>query len=163
MSSSAVWRSALSLIIALVVPLAVGGLGGWATAQSVETWYPTLEKPSWNPPAWVFGPVWTTLYLLMGFAAWRVWRLGWNQPAVRAALGFFVLQLIFNLAWSTLFFGARRPDLALLEVIVLLALVGVTMARFMALERLAGWLLLPYLLWTGFATSLNASIWWLNR
>jgi benzodiazapine receptor len=163
MNSALSPRGILTLVIALVIPLAVGGLGGWATARSVETWYPTLAKPSWNPPPWIFGPVWTTLYLLMGFAAWRIWRLGWDGPAVRAALGFFALQLLFNLAWSFLFFGFQRLDLALIEIIVLLALVGVTTLRFLSLDRLAGWLLLPYLLWTAFASVLNATIWWLNR
>ena len=153
----------ISLGIALIIPLAVGFLGGLATSTSVETWYPTLEKPGWNPPTWLFTPVWITLFVLMGFAAWRVWQVGWDLPAVRAALFFFGLQLVFNLGWSVFFFTFQRLDLALLEILVLLALIFVTMIRFLALDRLAGWLLLPYLLWTSFAAILNGTLWWLNR
>jgi len=153
----------LRLIVALVIPLAIGGLGGWVTAEPVASWYPTLAKPSWNPPPWLFAPVWTGLYLLMGWAAWRIWRLGLHLPAVRRALTFFGLQLLFNLGWSVLFFGLQRVDLALLEIGVLLALLVVTIVRFLALDRLAGWLLVPYILWTTFATALNAAVWWLNR
>ncbi|HEX9797653.1 MAG TPA: TspO/MBR family protein [Anaerolineales bacterium] len=153
------WR----LIVALALPLLVGGLGGWVTAGPVQTWYPTMIKPSWNPPPWLFAPVWTALYFLMGWAAWRIWRLGLDQPAVRRALAFFGLQLAFNLGWSLLFFGLQRTDLALLEIGVLLALIIVTFVRFRALDRLAGWLLVPYLLWTMFATALNAAVWGLNR
>ncbi len=163
MNSTYSARAILTLVIALLIPLAVGGLGGWATSRSVESWYPTLAKPSWNPPSWVFGLVWTALYLLMGLAAWRIWRLGWEDPAVRTALGLFALQLLFNLAWSFLFFAFQRLDLALIEIIILLALVAVTTLRFLSLDRVSGLLLVPYLLWTAFATLLNASIWWLNR
>lgn len=163
MNNDPLWKTGLSLALALAIPFAAAALGGWITASSVETWYPTLQKPSWNPPSWLFAPVWTVLYLLMGLAAWRIWRLGWQEPAVRGALLFFALQLVFNVAWSFLFFGFQRLDLALLEILVLLALIVVTVLRFGALDRLAGWLLVPYLLWTAFASALNATIWWLNR
>lgn len=151
------------LLIAVLIPLIVGGLGGLATGSSVGNWYPTLTKPSWNPPSWLFGPVWTTLFLLMGVASWRVWvsqRVDLDPPN---SLGLYGLQLLFNLAWSVLFFGFRRPDLALLEIGVLLVLVLGTTLRFYQADRLAGWLLIPYLAWTSFAALLNASIWWLNR
>ena len=153
----------ISLLIAMVIPLAIGALGGLATSVGVETWYPTLQKPGWNPPAWIFTPVWITLFLLMGFASWRIWLLGWDQPAVRSALFFFGLQLIFNLGWSVFFFSFQRLDLALLEILVLLALIFVTMMRFFNLDQLAGWLMAPYFLWTSFATILNGTLWWLNR
>lgn len=156
-------RQGLSLLVAIAIPLVIGGIGGVVTANTVSSWYPTLNLPSWNPPNWLFGPVWTTLYVLMGIAAWRVWRLGTSDPAVRAALFFFGLQLLFNLGWSLLFFGAQRLDLALIEILVLLALLAVTTLRFFALDRWAGWLLVPYLGWTTFATILNSTIWWLNR
>ena len=160
--SSASW-TVISLLIAFAIPLAIGFLGGLATSVSLDSWYPTLEKPGWNPPAWLFTPVWITLFVLMGFASWRIWRLGWHQPAVRSALFFFGLQLIFNLGWSIFFFTFQRLDLALLEIMVLLALITVTMLRFYQLDRLAGWLLVPYFLWTTFATILNGTLWWLNR
>lgn len=163
MNSGPTTRTVISLAVALAIPLIVGALGGLATASSLESWYPSLAKPSWTPPSWVFGPAWTVLYLLMGLAAWRVWRLGPADPAVRGALGLFALQLVFNLAWSVLFFGFQRIDLALMEVVVLLALILVTALRFGRLDRISGWLLAPYFLWTTFATTLNASVWWLNR
>jgi tryptophan-rich sensory protein len=163
MKGSSPLNTIISLGIALLIPLAVGFLGGLATSTSVQTWYPTLQKPGWNPPAWLFTPVWITLFVLMGLAAWRVWQVGWEHPGVRAALFFFGFQLVFNLGWSVFFFTFQRLDLALLEILVLLALIFVTMMRFLALDRLAGWLLLPYLLWTSFAAILNGTLWWLNR
>jgi benzodiazapine receptor len=163
MDNASPLRTVLSLAAAIAVPLIIGGIGGMVTANTVGSWYPTLNLPSWNPPNWLFAPVWTTLYILMGIAAWRVWRLGGAEPAVRAALFFFGLQLLFNLGWSLLFFGAQRLDLALMEILVLLALLVVTTLRFSALDRWAGWLLVPYLAWTTFATVLNGTIWWLNR
>lgn len=154
---------ALTLALALAIPLAVGGLGAWATAGALNDWYPALQKPGWNPPDWIFGPVWTILYLMMGYASWRIVRLGWESSAVRKALAVYTAQLVFNLGWSFLFFGFQRPDLALVEILFLLLLVLVTLMYFIRLDRIAGWLLVPYLGWTFFATSLNASIWWLNR
>ena len=153
----------LALALGLAIPLAVGGLGAWATAGALNDWYPALQKPSWNPPNWIFGPVWTALYLMMGYASYRVFRQGWESSAVRKALGFYGAQLGFNLAWSFLFFGLQRPDLALIEILILVVLVSVTLYHFIRLDRIAGWLLVPYLAWTLFATSLNASIWWLNQ
>jgi tryptophan-rich sensory protein len=152
-----------SLIVALAIPLLVGGIGGIATAQAIPTWYQGLEKPAWNPPAWVFGPVWTSLYILMGIAAWLVWRMGWDVPRVRIALGVFALQLLFNLLWSLIFFGWQRTGLALAEIILLWFLVGITTLRFFSLKPLSGIMMAPYWLWTSFAAVLNASIWWLNR
>lgn len=163
MEETTLLRRGFSLLVAIAIPLIIGGIGGVVTANTVSSWYPTLNLPSWNPPNWIFGPVWTTLYILMGIAAWRVWRLGLDEPAVRSALFFFGLQLLFNLGWSLLFFGAKRLDLALMEIFVLLALLLVTTLRFAALDRWAGWLLVPYLAWSTFATILNGTIWWLNR
>jgi tryptophan-rich sensory protein len=156
-------RNLFALLVALAIPLLVGGIGGFATARAIPTWYQGLEKPAWNPPDWVFGPVWTILYLLMGVAAWLIWRMGWEVPRVRIALGVFGLQLLLNLLWSLIFFGWQRPGLALLEITLLWFLVGITTLRFFSLEPRAGFLLVPYWLWTTFAAVLNASIWWLNR
>ncbi|MFP3855187.1 MAG: TspO/MBR family protein [Anaerolineales bacterium] len=156
-------KTIISLLVAMAIPLAIGVLGGLATGVGVETWYPTLQKPGWNPPVWVFTPVWFTLFILMGYASWRIWRLGWDQLAVRSALFFFGLQLVFNLGWSVFFFTFQRLDLAFLEILVLLALIFVTTLRFFNLDRLAGWLMVPYFLWTSFATILSGTLWWLNR
>lgn len=138
--------------------LAIAGVGGAITATSVGTWYPTLEKPSFTPPDWIFPPVWTSLYLLMAVAAWRIWhQAGWRQG--RPALFAFAVQLALNLAWSFLFFGAQQVGAALAEMIVLLAAIVWTTRRFAAIDRLAALLLVPYVLWVGFATVLTAAIW----
>ena len=148
----------IALLGFILACLAIGGLGGWVTSGSVATWFPTLNKPPFNPPAWVFGPVWTTLYVMMGVAAWRVWRkAGWGT-----ALNLFAAQLALNCAWSFLFFGLQSPGLALLDIVPLLALILLTIRAFWPIDRIAGGLLMPYAAWVSFATLLNASIWWLN-
>ena len=140
---------------------AVAGTGGLATASGVDTWYPTLVKPAFNPPDWIFGPVWTVLYLMMAIAAWRVWR---RPPSEQrsVALAVFGLQLALNLAWSVLFFGLQSPGAALVEIVLLLGAIAGTTYLFWRQERLAGLLFVPYLLWVAFATLLNVSIWLLN-
>lgn len=156
-------RHIVVLILAMLLPLVVGVLGSFSTMESVRTWYPTLVRPSFAPPSWVFGPVWTTLYLMMGVASWLVWRQGLAKPEVRSALASYGVQLILNLAWSWLFFGLKRPFLALLDIVVLLVLIGVTTLRFAAVSRGAALLMAPYLAWAAFATVLNGGFWWLNR
>jgi len=156
-------KEGVGLAVAIAISLAVGGLGGIATSSSVSTWYQNLNKPSWNPPSWVFGPVWTLLYILMGVAVWLVWRLGWASPRVRTALVLFGAQLLFNLLWSVIFFGLRKPGWALLEIILLWGLILATLVQFYRLRPESGLLLVPYQLWVTFATALNAAIWWLNR
>lgn len=153
-------RDILGLVVFVVLCLVVSGIGGAVTATSVGTWYQTLEKPPFNPPDWVFAPVWTTLYVLMAIAGWRVWRA--RTKAGRRALAVFAIQLGLNLAWSFLFFGFQQIGLALVEVAVLLLAILATMALFWRIDRLAGALFLPYLLWVGYATLLNASLWRLN-
>ncbi len=141
--------------------LAVGAIGGLATAQSVASWYPTLAKPSFNPPDWVFAPAWTTLYVLMAVAAWLVWRrAGWQRA--RPAFRLFALQLALNLAWSFLFFSFHQVGLALVDAALLLAAIGATALAFLSHSRLAALLLLPYLAWVSFATVLNGAILQLN-
>ncbi|MCJ7753668.1 MAG: tryptophan-rich sensory protein, partial [Thermoanaerobaculales bacterium] len=144
-------------------PLAVGGLSGFATARGVANWYPTLTKPSFNPPAWVFGPAWTLLYIMMGVAAFVVWRNGLEVDGVKIAIAVFVAQLALNGLWSILFFGMQAPGLALAEIIVLWIAIGATAVLFWRVVPAAGALLLPYWGWVSFATVLNASLWWLNR
>jgi benzodiazapine receptor len=152
-----------ALVIALAAPFVVAAIGGIATGSSVSTWYPTLNKPAWNPPAWIFGPVWTLLYLMMGIASWLVWqKRGQNEAPVRRALGWYGLQLGLNLGWSVIFFGLRQVGLALIEIVALWSALLITIVKFRRIRRDAAGLLLPYLLWTTFATALNAAIWWLN-
>jgi tryptophan-rich sensory protein len=152
----------LVLLGFLAVAFAAAAVGGLATASSVSTWYVGLHQPSWNPPAWVFGPVWSLLYTLMAVAAWRVWRHH-ESPGVPVALGLFYAQLGLNMLWSVLFFGLRSPGWALLEIFVLLSVLAVVQVRFQRIDRLAGLLWTPYVAWVGFATVLNATVWWLNR
>ena len=149
--------------VAVTVPLVVGGLSGLVTAQGVRDWYPTLIKPSFNPPPWVFGPVWTLLYLMMGVAAFLVWQKGWESGAVKVALTLFTLQLILNGLWSVLFFGIRSPGLAFAEILLLWVSIGATAVLFWRVNPIAGMLLLPYEAWVTFAAVLNGSIWILNR
>ncbi len=154
-------RDALALCLALILCFAVSALGGLITAQSVGTWYQDLAKPPFNPPDWIFAPVWTALYLLMAIAAWRVWRrAGWRDG--RTALTAFGVQLALNLAWSATFFGLRMPGAAIVVALVLLAAIAFTTRRFWTIDRPAGLLLVPLLAWVAFATVLNTAIWWLN-
>jgi benzodiazapine receptor len=155
--------NALKLLVSIAVPLSVGGLSGFATARGVQDWYPTLAKPPFNPPSWVFGPVWTLLYLMMGVAAFLVWQRGWNNEAVRIALALFLVQLVLNGLWSVLFFGMQSPGLAFAEIIVLWLSIGTTVILFWRVSPVAGKLLLPYAAWVSFAAVLNGSIWILNR
>jgi benzodiazapine receptor len=149
---------ALALWVALCA--AAGAIGAIASANAPE-FYAALAKPSWAPPAGVFGPVWTLLYMAMAVAAWLVWReRGWARA--RVALGLFVLQLALNALWSWLFFGWHRGALAFADILVLLALIIATTAAFARIRRLAAWLLVPYLAWVIFAAALNYSVWQRN-
>ena len=145
----------------VVACLAVSAIGGAVTATSVGDWYAALDKPVFNPPDWVFAPVWTVLYLMMAVAGWRVWRRAGFRGA-RIALALFAAQLALNLAWSLLFFGLRRIDLALVEIVVLLAVILSTTVVFWRIDRLAGWLFVPYAAWVAYAVVLNGSLWELN-
>lgn len=154
-------RDAVGLLVFLALCFAVSGLGGLITAQSVGTWYQDLAKPAFNPPDWIFAPVWTTLYLLMAVSAWRVWRRAGLRDG-RTALLAFGVQLALNLGWSATFFGLTMPGLALVVVLLLLAAIAVVIRLFWAVDRPAAVLLVPLLAWVGFATLLNAAIWRLN-
>ncbi|AOS44171.1 TspO/MBR family protein [Lacunisphaera limnophila] len=136
-----------------------GAIGSAATFENVRTWYPTLTKPSWNPPGWIFGPVWTTLYGLMGVAVWRAWRTG---PAARPLVRLYFVQLVCNALWSVLFFGLKQPAWALVDILALLGCLLWLQRGFWRTDRLAGALWVPYVLWVSFATVLNATIVRLN-
>ena len=155
--------NAIKLILSVAVPLVVGGLSGFATARGVDTWYPTLAKPSFNPPAWVFGPTWTVLYILMGVALFLVWRHGLDTQGVKLALTVFAVQLVLNALWSIIFFGMQSPAWAFVEIILLWLAIVATLWAFWRTTPAAGLLLVPYLAWVSFAAVLNGSIWILNR
>lgn len=154
-------KSAVALAGFLAMCLAVGGIGAALTAPGLEPWYAALEKPGFNPPGWVFGPVWTTLYVLMGYALWRVWSAALQPARSRAMLAFFI-QLALNLAWSGAFFFMQSLGLGLIVIVCLLTAIIVTMRLFSRLDSLAAALFVPYVLWVGFATILNLSIFLLN-
>ena len=147
------------LVGMIVLCQAAGGLGALATSPA---WYRELARPSWAPPPWLFGPVWLTLYTAMAIAAWLVWR-GPSATARTRALGLFALQLALNAAWSPVFFGLRSLAGGLIVIVAMLVAIAATIVAFWPRSRLAAWLLVPYLAWVGFATALNAALWWLAR
>lgn len=149
----------LALCGFLALTLAVGVSAGFATANGVEGWYAKLAKPSFNPPDWLFAPVWTFLYVLMAIAAWRVWR---TRGLISPPLVLFLVQLALNFAWPFIFFSAHKTGLALAEIVVLLVMIVLTGMSFLRVDRLASALMLPYVAWTSFATLLTVEIYHLN-
>jgi tryptophan-rich sensory protein len=156
------FRSGLALAACLAASFSTAAIGVVLSGTGVREWYPTLAKPSWTPPGWLFGPVWSLLYVMMGVATWRVWRRDGVREA-RLALGVDAIQLVLNGAWSGIFFGLRQPVLAFGEILALWMLIGVTTRLFWARDRLAGILMIPYLAGVSFATALNGAIAWMNR
>ena len=150
------------LSVAVLPVIAVALAGNIVTMPAVPTWYAGLEKPSFSPPNWLFGPVWTALYAMMAYAAWRILSLPPGIQGRRTALILFFVQLALNSAWSFAFFGFKSPFAALCVILALIAAIVATMMRFFALDRIAGILFLPYLAWVLFATTLNGAIWRLN-
>lgn len=151
----------IGLVIILFVCLGAGGLGAFATTSEITGWYRTITKPSWNPPDWVFGPVWTTLYVLMAIAAWLVWKPNGFRAAA-TPLTLFGLQLGLNCAWSFIFFGMHEPGWAFGEILLMWLAIVATMVTFNSHSKLAVCLLSPYLAWVSFASVLNFTIWRLN-
>ena len=151
----------LVLILFFAICLGVGGFGSFLTASSVRDWYPRLRKPAGTPPSWVFGPVWTALYVLMAISAWLVW-LEYHAGA-RPALLIFFAQLALNVAWSGIFFGSRLPGVAFAEIVLLWVAIGFNILIFYLLLPVSAYLLLPYWLWVTYAAYLNFGIWRLNR
>jgi len=152
----------LKLIVSILICQAAGLIGSFFTIPAIPTWYAMLKKPSFNPPNWVFGPVWTTLFVMMGVAVFLVWRKGLNTSQVKIALSIFGVQLILNTLWSLLFFGLRSPLAGLIEIWVLWIAITLTLVFFLKISLAAGLLLLPYLAWVSFAAILNLAIWRLN-
>ncbi len=149
----------LRLTLSIVICLAAGAIGSFFTTPAINSWYVFLIKPSFSPPNWLFAPVWTTLYILMGIALFLVWQ---KAKENKKAIIFFSAQLILNSLWSILFFGLKSPGLALGEIVVLWLLILLTILQFKKISKSAAWLLLPYLLWVSFATFLNLAIFRLN-
>lgn len=152
----------LRLIVAIVVCQAAGFIGSLATTPSIQGWYKGLTKPGFTPPNAVFGPVWITLYVLMGIALFLVWRLGLGTRGVALALGLFLFQLILNSLWSWVFFGWHHLGGGFAVIVLLWLAILLTTLRFFGLSRTAGWLLVPYLAWVTFASALNFAVWRLN-
>ena len=151
----------LRIATVIMTCLAVGYFSSIVTRENIPTWYALINKPSFNPPNWVFAPVWTALYILMGYAAGRVWnRLEVDEINVKKAFLFFLIQLALNALWS---FGLQNPFLASIEIILLWLMIYETYKQFKNIDKIAAYLLLPYLAWVSFAAVLTFSIWYLNR
>ncbi|MEM1121208.1 MAG: TspO/MBR family protein [Bacteroidota bacterium] len=152
----------VKLIICILGCVALGSVGGIATASSIDTWYANINKPSFNPPNWLFAPVWTTLFTLMGVALALVWHEGPQRSIVKKGITFFGIQFGLNMLWSWLFFGAQQPLWAFVEIIILWVFIFLTIRTFFNIRAVSGWLMVPYLLWVSFAAILNFAIWQLN-
>lgn len=150
------------LIITIIICELAGIVGSIFTVSSIPTWYAGIIKPELSPPNWIFGPVWTTLFLLMGISLYLVWEKRSVNKNTSIALGIFAIQLVLNTLWSIIFFGLRSPGGAFVEIIFLWIAILATIIYFSKISRAAAWLLVPYILWVSFAAYLNFSIWILN-
>lgn len=151
----------IGLVVFVGISLAFGGIGSIITSDRSDAWYAGIAKPAWTPPDWLFGPVWTTLYILMGIAAWLVWKkVGLRAGAMPLIL--FGIQLLLNLSWNVVFFSMQSPGAALIEIIVLWLAILATLIAFWRVTPVAGWLFVPYLAWVTYAAALNFEIWRLN-
>lgn len=151
----------LKLVVSIILCQIAGLLGALFTTPAIPTWYATLQKPFFNPPNWIFSPVWISLFILMGISLFFVWRRT-DHPKFKIAFFFFFVQLIFNVLWSIAFFGLKSPLLGLIDIILLWTTILLTLLNFLKISKFAGVLLIPYLLWVSFATLLNFSLWILN-
>ncbi len=150
------------LIISIIIPLLIGAISGFFTSEAVNSWYLTVQKPSFNPPNWIFAPVWTTLYILMGIAFYLIWKSEENTKVKRQAMLFYGIQLGLNFLWSILFFYLQQPGWALVEILFMWGMILLTILWFRKISPTAAWLLVPYICWVSFAIILNYSIWKLN-
>ena len=156
-------NNAVKLFISIVIPVLVGATAGFFTVSGVGTWYQTINKPSWNPPSWIFGPVWTTLYIMMGIALFLVWKSEASEVMKKNAFAIFTVQLLLNFFWSFIFFNQQQPGWALVEIIGMWVAILLTIFAFANVSKTAAWLLVPYISWVSFATILNYTIWQLNK
>lgn len=153
----------LKLIISIVIPLLIGFSSSYFTITEIGSWYQGIQKPSWNPPNYVFGPVWTTLYVMMGISFFLIWKSETNQSIKRTAIILFCVQLVLNFFWSFIFFNQHNPGLAFAEILLLWFLILLTIFAFARISKVAAWLLVPYISWVSFAAILNFTIWQLNK
>lgn len=154
-------RKATALLVALLLCYGAAAVGGLFGTGGDSSWYADLAKPSWTPPSWVFGPVWTLLYGMMAVSVWLVWLQRHQRPCA-APMVVFAVQLAFNAAWTPLFFGLHRPGVAFADIVLLWLALMATLYLFLRQRAMAGFLLVPYLLWVSFAGALNFAIWRLN-
>ena len=154
-------KNTFPLLLSVGLTLFIGMIGGLVTASSVGSWFVEINKLFWNPPSWIFGPIWTSLYILMGIAAFLIWKQKSQKP-IKTAIGFYGLQLVLNMLWSILFFGFQNPQMAFFEIIVLLIMILFTTQQFLKVDKRAAILMIPYIVWVSFATVLNFTIWQLN-
>ncbi|MGM0482740.1 MAG: TspO/MBR family protein [Patescibacteria group bacterium] len=152
----------LKLLIALGLPQTAGLIGSFFTTPNISTWYEGLSKPELAPPNWIFAPVWTTIFVLMGIAFFLVWNKGMERKDVKIASVVFVIQLVFNTLWSVIFFGMQSPFWGFVWIILLWLLIALNIFIFFRISKITGWLLVPYILWASFAAYLNYAIWMLN-
>lgn len=152
----------VKLLISLALPQIAGISGVLFTETGEGSWYRQINRPSWNPPGWVFGPVWTMLYIMMGIAFYLVWKSSASEKLKRPAMTFWIIQLALNFFWTVIFFGAHQPGWATLEIIVLWIFILLTILAFFRINKTAAWLMVPYLLWVSFASVLTATIWQMN-
>ena len=153
----------MKLLISVGVPVGVGAIAGLFTATGVNSWYQTIEKPTWQPPGWVFGPVWTVLYILMGIAFYLVWKSNAAPKLKRMAITLWIIQLVFNFLWSFIFFTRHQIDWALAEILVLWFFILLTILYFGRINKVAAWLMVPYISWVSFASLLTFTIYELNK
>ncbi len=154
-------QQSIGLFVSILICFAAAGIGSLATTPQVPGWYASLAKPTWTPPGWIFGPVWTLLYLMMAVAAWLVWRQA-GFAGAKLPLTLFAIQLALNSVWSVLFFGLQNPGAAAVEIVLLWAVILATLVTFWRRSRVAGGLLAPYLAWVSYAAVLNVAIWRMN-
>lgn len=154
-------NSIFKLLISIIICELVGIVGGFFTINSIPTWYKALNKPFFSPPNWIFGPVWTMLYFLMGLSLYLIWEKKANGRKMQGII-YFIAQLFFNFSWSIIFFGFRQPLIAFVNIVILWLLIYMTIVKFFKISKTAGILLLPYIIWVSFAALLNLSIVLLN-
>lgn len=157
------FKNIKSYLICIIICIMIEVFAGFITQESVNTWYNTIAKPEFTPPKWVFAPVWTILYLMMGFAWGHINNINPGSKILKKANLLFIIQLCFNFLWSLIYFGFHNIGAALIDIILLWVTIILTIYQFFKISKLSGWLLIPYLLWTSYAAILNATIWYLNK
>ena len=153
----------VKLVISVAIPVSVGAISGFFTVSEVGGWYQTINKPSWNPPGWIFGPVWITLYIMMGIALYMVWKTDADPGLKKTAIVIFAIQLMLNFFWSFIFFNQHQVGWALVEILGMWIFILLTIFAFAKVNNNAAWLLVPYISWVSFASILNYAIWKLNN